>query len=214
MKIYISILSVVLSLTAYAQSSILINQSRWNDPVAWQNSSTPTIKAFGEHSDSLKSIYKTEFLFHNNRYYHVTSWADYYLWFTQKYSYMFNLNAELYKYYHQAGDNFAMMDFVFNFHRGGILPTIRVDLGNGESLDVRSYAFDTNRFNRESNKYRRRQNLKHIANGPSVHVKPTFIGSSGQIGSSTGVNTQDRSAVIGSNGQNANSAHISRPKDQ
>lgn len=212
MKIIIALSLSLLSYVAHSQSPILINTLRWDDPVAWQNSSTPTIKAFGEHSDSLKSAYGAEFLYHSSQYYHVTNWADYYLWFTQKYSYLFSMNADLYKFYYESGDNYAMMDYVFNFSRGGNLPTIWVDLGNGQQEDVRSYAFDNNSFYREEKKLRRKQNLAHISNRPSRGV--TFIANQGTSGTSSASNSSDATPASQSNGQNTNSTNLSRAKDQ
>lgn len=168
MKAYTTLALLILSLVSYSQSPI-INRSTWDSPVAYENSSTPTLKAFGEHSDSLKSAYGVQFLFHNNKYYHVNTWADYYLWFTQKYSYLFFLNADLYKAYYEAGDNFAMMDFVFNYYRGDILPTIYVDLGTGLSRDIRSYAFNFNRFRNYDNAVLRERNLSFA----SGYMEPT-----------------------------------------
>ena len=211
MKIYTVLLLGLLSSNLYSQSSILINQNRWSDPVAWQNSSTPTLKAFGDHSDSLKSVYGSEFLFYNQRYYHVNSWADYYLWFTQKYSYMFNLSADLYQFYYNAEDNYAMMDYVFNFYRGDILPSIRVDLGDGERRDIRSFEFDSNRFRRENQNRKREQNLKIIATKPKF---PSPVTNSGTIESYSSTNSSNDSRSSNSGKQNTSSAHISRPKDQ
>ncbi len=162
MKVYTTLALLAISISSYSQSP-LINRYTWDSPVAYENSSTPTLKAFGEHSDSLKSAYGVQFLFHNNNYYHVNSWADYYLWFTQKYSYLFNLSPDLYKFYYQSGDNWAMMDYVFNSYRGDILPTIYVDLGDGNSKDIRSYAFNYNRFRNQNNEMVRERNLIHLA---------------------------------------------------
>ena len=209
MNNYIVLIFVLLSSNLYSQSSILINQTRWSDPVAWQNSSTPSIKAFGEQSDSLKNIYGMQFLFHNQRYYHVNSWADYYLWFTQKYSYMFNLSAELYKFYYNSGDNFAMMDYVFNYFRGGILPTIRVDLGNGDKHDVRNFEFNSNRFRREERAYKRDKDLK-IANKPIRSIVTDY----GSIRSYSSAGTSGNTGSSNIARQNQSSPHISKPKDQ
>ncbi|WP_462247461.1 hypothetical protein [Ekhidna sp.] len=162
MKVYTTLALILLSLVSYSQS-VLINTSRWDSPVAFENSSTPTIKAFGEHSDSLKAIYGVQFLYHNGNYFHLTTWADYYLWFTQKYSYLFYLSPELYQNYYESGNNYAMMDYVFNFYRGDILPTIKVDLGTGGSRDIRSYAFNANRFRNFDNELARERNLMFLA---------------------------------------------------
>lgn len=208
-----SLLITVVSTTSIAQIAPIVNQTNWDSPVVWHNSSTPTIKRYGDQSDSLRAVYEVDFLFHNGLYYHVNSWADYFLWFTQRYSYRFNLNVALYKYYYDAKDNWAMMDFVFNTYRGGIFPTITVQ----QVGKTRTYVFDAEKFEKEDEK------LSRTYSNPTVDItkpKPvtfsTHLNTTNQSisGSKTSSNKPSKGLNTGGSKKSQKSPTISRRKAQ
>ncbi|WP_420317698.1 hypothetical protein [Ekhidna sp.] len=144
MKIYSSIFLIFLiSFSSLAQNQE-INQYNWDNPTTFELSPAPFIKAKGELSDSLESVHGGEWLVHNNTYYSVESWADYYLWFTQKHWYRFSQSPYVYQYFYDTKDNLNMMLYVMDKSLFDIYPSeILVRLSDS---DVRKLAYDPERF--------------------------------------------------------------------
>ncbi|MFK7951383.1 MAG: hypothetical protein AB8B73_00950 [Ekhidna sp.] len=91
-----------------------LNQFNWDDPVVFKNSGNPYVRSYGELSDSLSSLTdkKIDFYYHDNEYFAVQSWADYFNWFTTKYWYRFAISTDVYKFHYLTGNNVEMMRFL------------------------------------------------------------------------------------------------------
>ncbi len=113
----ITLLTIVL-LTSYylfSQSTHTVEYFNWSNPNTFNLSPSPIIKGYGFYSDSLSEIFDGKtFYEHNDEYYCIESWADYYYWFTQKYSCKFS-NPELYEYYYWIEDNFGMTSYIASY---------------------------------------------------------------------------------------------------
>lgn len=107
------ILFVSLSSSLFGQ--IEIDRFNWNNEVAFKNSGVPFEKVYGPLSDSLSQAYDKEaqFYYLNNEYYAINTWADYFLWYTKKYSWKFVEGIHTYEYYYLMENNEEMMRFVF-----------------------------------------------------------------------------------------------------
>jgi len=95
----------------YGQKEVVIHMNNWDSPVAFDLSTPPLIIGYGPESENLSKIYNVQFYFYDNNYYKISSWADYYLWYTQKYHFEFT-NPELYQNSYDNGDNLAMIKFI------------------------------------------------------------------------------------------------------
>lgn len=85
---------------------------KWSDPTAYKTSPSPIIKGYGYYSDSLSNMFDgTTFFEHNSEYFAIESWADYYYWFVQEYSYAFE-DPQLYEYYYWAKDDYGMASYI------------------------------------------------------------------------------------------------------
>jgi hypothetical protein len=89
----------------------LVNAHEWSNESVYNNSPKPIIKNYGELSDSLSGVYGGDFFVHNSAYYRISTWADYYLWFTKQYSTFFSLPG-LYEYYYYSDDNIGMASYI------------------------------------------------------------------------------------------------------
>lgn len=189
MKILNTIFAILISFVAFSQAP-LINQLTWDNPVTYENSPTPIIKTFGPQSDSLKSEYGTQFLFHDGLYYHVTSWADYFLWFTQKYWYRFSASPELYKFYYESGDNFNMMSFVFGIENDN--PSMNVTYGDLKN----TFIFDRDLFDSDNKNYEERSRVVQTKNIRSRKKMPFGYGTSYYSNTTNSVGSNSSSKVL------------------
>ncbi|MEP1035404.1 hypothetical protein [Ekhidna sp.] len=111
-KLLFSIL-IVFGFSLPAQH-VMFSISDWSSPMAF-DWSHPTIRGYGELSDSLSNIYPDrDFYEFNETYYSINTWADYYYWFTQKFWYRFKRPVAEYAAYYLIGDNQFMMEYIFN----------------------------------------------------------------------------------------------------
>lgn len=103
---------LLISQLSFCQINHIVEYSKWSDPTTFNISPSPIIKGYGYYSDSLSNIFEGKIFYeHNEEYYCIENWADYYYWFTQEYSYKFN-DPQLYEYYYWAGDNFGMASYI------------------------------------------------------------------------------------------------------
>jgi hypothetical protein len=111
-KVLITLIVVVVSLNLTAQKMHTVAWYNWSNPVSYQLSPSPYITGYGYHSDSLSKAFNgTTFYVYNEEYYPIKSWADYYLWYVNKYWYKFH-DSELYEYYYHIKDDFGMASYI------------------------------------------------------------------------------------------------------
>ncbi len=116
----------------FSQSISSIDYLKWSDPSMFTLSPSPIIKGYGYFSDSLSKANNDKiFYVHNNEYYCIESWADYYYWFTLEYKHLFE-DPQLYAYYYWSNDNFGMASYIAsNKYLGKYYPSsIQINFGN------------------------------------------------------------------------------------
>lgn len=104
--------------SVYSQSFHSVPYYDWSSNIAFMVSPSPIIVGYGPLSDSLsKTHHDSIFYEYNGEYYPITSWADYYLWYVNKYWYYFD-QPDLYEYYYMAGDDYGMAQYICgrNYH--------------------------------------------------------------------------------------------------
>jgi len=116
---------LIISSIAFSQSVSIINYSQWSDPNTFQLSPNPTITGYGYYSDSLSVVYDNKtFYEYNNQYYCIESWADYYFWFTEKYSHLFE-DPGVYGLYYHTNNDLGMASYIAsNKYLGEFYPSL------------------------------------------------------------------------------------------
>jgi hypothetical protein len=116
---------LIISSIAFSQSVSIINYSQWSDPNTFQLSPSPTITGYGYYSDSLSTVYDNKpFYEYNNQYYCIESWADYYFWFTEKYSHLFE-DPGVYSLYYLTDNDLGMASYIAsNKYLGEFYPSL------------------------------------------------------------------------------------------
>jgi hypothetical protein len=106
------------------QTTTSVDYFNWSNPETFKLSPSPIIKGYGYYSDSLSQVFNgKEFYVHNNEYYCIESWADYYYWFTQEYRHLFE-DPQIYEYYYFAGDDYGMASYIAsNKYQGDFYPS-------------------------------------------------------------------------------------------
>lgn len=106
------------------QTTTSIDYFNWSNPETFKSSPSPIVKGYGYYSDSLSKVFNDkEFYVHNNEYYCVESWADYYYWFTQEYRQLFE-DPQIYEYYYFAGDDYGMASYIASHkYKGKFYPS-------------------------------------------------------------------------------------------
>ncbi|MCB2194768.1 MAG: hypothetical protein KQH79_02855 [Bacteroidetes bacterium] len=106
------------------QNTTSVDYFNWSNPETFKVSPSPIIKGYGYYSDSLSQVFNgKEFYVHNNEYYCIESWADYYYWFTQEYRHLFE-DPQIYEYYYFAGDDYGMASYIAsNKYQGDFYPS-------------------------------------------------------------------------------------------
>lgn len=96
----------------YSQSFYSVPYYNWSSKISFMLSPSPMITGYGFLSDSLSKIHPdTTFYEYNGEYYPITSWADYYFWYVNKYWYYFD-DPGLYEYYYYVGDDYGMAQYI------------------------------------------------------------------------------------------------------
>jgi asparagine N-glycosylation enzyme membrane subunit Stt3 len=96
----------------FSQTNSTIDYFNWSNPSTFKLSPSPTIQGYGFYSDSLSKILDGKtFYIHNDEYYCIESWADYYYWFTKEYRHIFE-NPQLYEYYYWSNDDYGMASYI------------------------------------------------------------------------------------------------------
>lgn len=131
------VLVILLALVASKSYSQILTSFNWDNPTVFEISPSPFIRGYDEMSDSLFNVYQVNFYSYNNEYYPITSWADYYYWFTQKYWYRFSVSVAIYEYYYLTGNNCQMMEFVAgNYYLSDNYPsTCEISFNDGSVLN-------------------------------------------------------------------------------
>lgn len=106
-----------------SQTAHKVPYYKWSDPSSYQLGPAPVITGNGALTDSLLSIFEVRSVYeYNDEYFLINSWADYYLWYTNKYWFHFNM-PELYQYYYNSDDDWGMVNFVANNFKGNYYPS-------------------------------------------------------------------------------------------
>lgn len=161
-----------------AQNAIQVTQ--WSNQVAFENSSLPAIRHYGELSDSLKQAYGgISFYEHEGNYYPVKSWADYYYWFTQRYWYRFAASVSIYELYYFSDDDLNMARFISgNNYLADVYPSNCILAFSDPKIQNRmnqetSTPFSIEEFVKENALLRTlAKQKKQITNLPAVYNKP------------------------------------------
>jgi hypothetical protein len=113
MKKFICIIIISLLISnVYSQRLHYVPYYDWNSHTAFMLSPSPLITGQGLYSDSLSRAHNdSTFYEYNGVYYPITSWADYFYWYVDKYWYQFNF-PELYKFYYESGNNLEMARYI------------------------------------------------------------------------------------------------------
>lgn len=153
-----------------ASTPAIVQVVNWSNSIVYMNSPSPVIKGYGPFSDSLKTALKApDVLFFDNEYFPVQSWADYYLWYTKKYYFLFR-TPQLYEAYYHAGDNLGMASFIASsrFYRSYYYPSnILLDFPEGHSLD--------NQLAQQSRMAKGRNPLRQIMNNQKEDESTTLM---------------------------------------
>lgn len=95
----------------------------WYDSAAFFQGPKPLIVGIGPHTDSLSKSSGGIIVFEHDRlYYRVNCLADYYFWFTRKYSYLFRESVDVYEQIYFSGDSFGLAHFIHKNYKGKKLP--------------------------------------------------------------------------------------------
>ncbi|MEM7296862.1 MAG: hypothetical protein AAF391_01185 [Bacteroidota bacterium] len=103
--------------SSVGQKGKKINWTEWTDSTAFYQGKAPLVAGYGQFSDSLSRTYDGKTFFEaNGIYYVINSAADYYLWFTSKYPYLFDESIETYRFFYLEGDRYNMLRYIeFNY---------------------------------------------------------------------------------------------------
>lgn len=149
-KLTLLTLLLIASYGVFSQSITTINYLKWSDPNTFSLSPSPIIKGYGFYSDSLSEAFDGKtFYEHNNEYYCIESWADYYYWFTQEYRHIFE-DPQLYEYYYWSNDDYGMASYIAsNKYLGKYYPSsIQINFGD---LSVENNKLSSKKYIAEKN---------------------------------------------------------------
>ncbi|NJO89820.1 MAG: hypothetical protein HC831_13395 [Chloroflexia bacterium] len=102
----------------YSQSITTVPYYNWSKKAAFIGSPDPKITGYGPLSDSLSNIFGgITFYVSYGKYFPITTWAEYYLWYIDRFWYKFS-DPLLYYYYFMIGDDHGMAEYICgnNFH--------------------------------------------------------------------------------------------------
>jgi len=183
----ITLLTLLMAVTLSIFSQCNIAYYNWSDPMTFQLSPRPTITGYGYYSDSLSKMFDGKtFYVHNNEYFPIESWADYYFWFTKAYYFKFE-DPQLYEFYYWAGDDHGMASYIAsNKYREKYYPSsIFVDFRERPIKNNR-LATDENFLNKDEEieafikklKYEKENDIKKDDSdkkgGPEIFIKEDF----------------------------------------
>ncbi|MDX9695594.1 MAG: hypothetical protein RBT49_07360 [Bacteroidales bacterium] len=184
-KITLLTLLMAVSLCIFSQTNV--PYYKWSDPMTFQLSPRPRITGYGYYSDSLSKMFDGKtFYVHNDVYYPIESWADYYLWFTKVYYFKFE-DPQLYEFYYWGGDDHGMASYIAsNKYKDKYYPSsIFVDFRERPIKNNR-LATDENFLNKEDEidafikklKYEKENDIKEDDSdkkeGPEIFIKEDF----------------------------------------
>ncbi len=118
-------LSFTLSTLALAQKERQkpIRWNQWLDSAAFFSGPNPLVIGKGKYSDSIASVNNVGLAFvSDDGYYLINSTADYYLWFTRRFEFLFNHDIYEYEFYYALRDSLGMSDFIRRTYNGRKLP--------------------------------------------------------------------------------------------
>ncbi|RLD80614.1 MAG: hypothetical protein DRJ10_07195 [Bacteroidetes bacterium] len=123
-----------LNLTAQNASVAWYN---WSNPETFLLSPPPLITGWGVHSDSLSHTFNGKMFYEfNGEYYPISNWAEYYLWFVNKYWYNFT-DPQLYEYYYLQNDDYEMARYIAGDNYQGYYYPSRINITFvGKDVDV------------------------------------------------------------------------------
>jgi hypothetical protein len=97
---------------AYSQKFYTVPYYNWDNHTAFMLSPSPIITGYGPLSEALSKEHNdSTFYEFNGEYYPITSWADYFYWYVNKYWYQFKF-PEIYKYCYESKDNYGMASYI------------------------------------------------------------------------------------------------------
>ncbi len=137
MRLVIGFLAIVLfssaTLAQKKKRPRAIHWYNWTDSVAFQNGPIPLVQSYGYFSDSLSKVHGGIFYTLGDEYFPIKTTADYYLWFTRRYEFLFRDKIETYELFYIAGDQLSMATFISTNYKGKRFP-IRLSLSTPSNL--------------------------------------------------------------------------------
>lgn len=111
----------------------------WSDSLAFFSGPEPIIRGEGVYSDSLSLAHNGKTFFEaDGVYFVINSVADYYLWFTSKYPFLFKAPTSTYKFYYKGGDNYSMANYIAFNYSGRKIPLKFARVNEARSIDPNS----------------------------------------------------------------------------
>ncbi|WP_436517786.1 hypothetical protein [Ekhidna sp. To15] len=109
----LAFISLFILLAYSASSQATIPAWGLSNAQFYEINSKPTLRTIGPLSDSLAALHDiSDFLIHDNTYYGVETWADYFLWFVNKYEHQFGAGDRLLYEFHYSSKNDVQMSEV------------------------------------------------------------------------------------------------------
>ena len=179
-KITLLILLLIMCQFLMSQKPNSIDYYDWSSPETFKLSPSPIIKGYGYYSDSLSKIYDGKtFYVHNDEYYCIESWADYYYWFTQEYRHLFN-DPQIYEYYYFANDDYGMASYIAsNKYLGDYYPSsVKINFPD-QAIEYnrlendKFFASDQKKVNKLNNQMKNETNISNTSESSNSYVNKT-----------------------------------------
>ncbi len=177
-KITLLTLLLIASYGVFSQSTHTVEYFNWSNPNTFNLSPSPVITGYGFYSDSLSEVFDDKtFYEYNNEYYCIESWADYYYWFTQRFSYQFS-DPQLYEYYYWVKDDYGMASYIASYkYLGKYYPSL-IKLNFGD-LSVKNNRLINDKFFAQNDKKIERfnkqlQTTKDESNNTNIEYKRRY----------------------------------------
>ncbi len=151
----------------------LVTYYNWSNPTSYKVSPSPIINGFGSLSDSLSKAHSdSTFYEYNGEYYPITCWADYYLWYVNKYWYHFD-QPDLYEYFYTIKDDYAMARYICDNNFTGPEYPSRIAVSfPGQDICTNNLSKSKLRKNMKSNLWENKNQVIVDNTGKKTDLKP------------------------------------------
>jgi len=205
MKVYLYLIfaSMFLSLTAQDITPndpalvLPVSAVGWSSEVVFKTSQTPWVRNITNEAATLSKQLGVMVMEHNKELYPIRTWADYFLWFTDRFWYRFEENVAIYKYFYLIGDDLGMASFISRNYKGGINP-----LFASEGYNDKMWARENATLQREKEHWEKLQDQRTEMHNSSLfnNFRPNF-----SLGNSSNYSGSANSNVVNPRMTNATS---------